>query len=79
MTDKELLEFCKDHDVELSIRYDDDRNCYHLKLRKDSWWIEHILSTICIDDTKSWRVIVKSILKDLVNRLDRQIEKGENA
>lgn len=77
MTDKELLEFCKQHKVELSISYDSNRDSYHLRMRRGWVQINNIVSATCIDIIKGWDDIVKYKLHELEEKLAQMERVGE--
>ncbi len=77
MTDKELLEFCKQHEVELSVSYDSNRDSYHLRMRRGWVQINNIVSATCIDTAKGWDDIVKYKLHELEEKLAQMERVGE--
>ncbi len=77
MTDKELLDFCKRHNVELSISFDPDRDSYHLRMQRGWLRINYIFSSACVDTAKAWNAIVKSKLEELEKNLTRMERVGK--
>jgi len=77
MTDKELLEFCKQHKVELSINYDSNRDSYHLRMQRGWVQINNIVSSTCVDTVKSRDDIVKYKLYELEEKLAQMERVGE--
>lgn len=71
MTDKELLEFCEQRNIELSVRYDKDAHGYRLRMQREWLQINYIFSVECIDTAKAWDIIVKSKLDELEEKLTR--------
>ena len=71
MTDKDILDFCKAHDVEINIRFDPDVDSYHLQMRRGWLLINYIFSPECLNNTTAWNIIVKSKLNELVDELTR--------
>ena len=76
MTDKELLEFCKERNVELRIRYDKNSS-YRLIMQRGWRQINYIFSLGCVDTSKTWDTIVNSKLNELEENLTRMERAGE--
>lgn len=77
MTDKELLDFCKQHKVEIGISYDPNRDSYHLRMQRGWVQINYIFSSACVDTAKAWNAIVKSKLDELEENLTRMERVGK--
>lgn len=69
MTDSEILDFCKQHDVELSVRFDPDSSGYHLHMRRDWLQIDHFFSSTYGDHA----------IKSVLNELEKKLTRAENA
>ena len=37
MTDSEILDFCEEHDIEVSFRFEKEINGCHLRIRRGAW------------------------------------------
>lgn len=79
MTDKEILAFCEKYDVELNVRYDSDRNAYHLRMQRGWLQINYIFSHESIKTSKGWSGIVKSVLDELERRLTSMEKEGASS
>lgn len=77
MTDKELLEFCEQRNVELSVRYDKDAHGYRLRMEKGWLQINYIFSLECVNTAKDWNAVVKSTLNELEEKLTRMERAGK--
>lgn len=77
MTDKELLAFCEQRNVELSVKYDKDAHGYHLRMQRGWLQINYIFSLECIDTAKAWDAIVKFKLNELEEKLTQMERVGE--
>lgn len=77
MTDKELLDFCKQYNVELGISYDSNRDSYHLRMRRGWVQINYIFSSVCVDTAKAWNAVMKSKLEELERNLTRMERVGK--
>lgn len=75
MTDKELLEFCKKHNVEIGIRFE---TCTGerilLKVWRGPWEVDTIFSSDCISRVREWNLVLKTTLVRMVEDLDRMME-----
>lgn len=81
MTDKELLEFCKQRNVELSVGYDKDADGYRLRMERGWLQINYVFSLECINTANIWDVVVKSKLDELeenLTRMERAREEEKN-
>lgn len=83
MTDKELLDFCKNHNVELSFCFETQSNIYHLRMRRGMFQINDILSVEKIQTAKEWAFLIKAVLTSMVaklNKFEKEHEdlKGDN-
>lgn len=71
MSDKELLNFCKEHNVELSFRFEAQSNSYHLRMRRGMFQINDILSVQKIQTVKEWGFLIKAVLTSMVAKLNK--------
>lgn len=82
MTDKEVLEFCEKHNVEIGIRFE---TCTGerilLKMWRGPWEVDTIFSSYCISCAREWDLALKTTLVHMVEDLDRLMgihqKKGE--
>lgn len=75
MTAKELLDFCKEHDVELRTRHKFISDAYVLQMRKENRVIERTISRYEVLQTPGFETLFeKRLLKDMVNELDNLIK-----
>lgn len=75
MTAKELLDFCKEHDVELRTRHEFISDAYVLQMRKENRVIERTISRYEVLQTPGFETLFeKRLLKDMVNELDNLIK-----
>lgn len=78
MSDEELLDFCKDHNVEISFSFDPLANGYHLRMMRGMFQINDILSIDLIHTSKEWSFVVKAILTSMVAKLNKYEEEHKN-
>ena len=72
MTDSEILDFCEEHDIEVSFRFEKDINGCHLRIRRGAWQYATIITHEQIEGAKAWGFAVKEVLCHMVDKLDRE-------
>lgn len=71
MTDGDILDFCKQHNVEVCFSFQKETNGCHLRIRRGAWQCNMIIAPEQIKRTKAWGPIIKEVLCNMVNKLDR--------
>lgn len=71
MTDSEILDFCEQHDVEVSFRFEKETNGYHLRMRRGNWQHNVVVTREQIEVTKAWGSTIKEALCCMVDKLDQ--------
>ena len=74
MTGSEILNFCEEHDVEVSFRFEKEANKYHLRIRRGNWQYNAVVTREQIEGAKAGSAIKKTLCY-MVDKLDR----AENA
>ena len=77
MTDSEILDFCEQHDVEVSFRFEKETNGYHLRIRRGNWQYNAVITREQIEGTKAWGSAVKKTLCCMVDKLNRAENAGK--
>lgn len=72
MTDKELLKFCKQHNVELSIRFGTGENMYCLTMQRNGLQIHYVFCSDFVYTLTEWDSAAQSKLNELVKKLDQK-------
>ena len=72
MTDTEIFDFCEEHDIEVSFRFEKEINGCHLRIRRGAWQYATIITREQIECTKVWGSAVKELLCHIVEKLDRE-------
>jgi len=52
MTDTEILDFCEEHNIEISFRVEKDTGNHHLRIRRGAWQYETVIAKEQIERSK---------------------------
>ena len=78
MNDKQLLDFCQDHNVEISFSFEPTSNSYLLRMRrwgKDSKSVIQSNHTIHYEECLSsilWPFVIRMTLTDMLHEIEDQ-------
>lgn len=72
MTDEEILNFCKEHDVEISFSYEKKSGRYLVRMRKDFWQFLSVIMPVQINEKQCFGSIVKHVLNDMAEKIERE-------
>lgn len=75
MDTQSILQFCKERNVEIYIRYDDFSDCMEIRLRRKQNFITRRISRFKLADL-AFSLTILVILKDMADELD-SAEKGK--
>lgn len=72
MTDTEILDFCEEHNIEISFGVEKDTGNRHLRIRRGAWKYDTFIAKEQIECAKAWDSIVKETLCCMVDKLNRE-------
>lgn len=72
MTDEEILNFCKEHDAEVSFSYEKKTGRYFVRMRKGFWQFLSVIMPVQISEKQYFGSVAKCVLDDMAEKIERE-------